>query len=507
MKKLNIIVILFICCFVSNNSFAQEEGRDGRTGTTTCFSSSTPPEVVIRDGVITTTKYTPTTVPAPFPPPPPPNEDLDRIIFMVHGLGGGEAAWSKASYAIQGGAPGFPARKAVAVRPSYGDYSLPGAGIDLHNNLVQYDVHMEEGMDPLNNFIIGHSQGGLAARFADQYEQTVESQRRFNGIVTFATAHQGARILNNMDMLFDIAEDGTTSMLAGPVMEKIETSWILDIFLNGEQVVDFIAHAANVIVENLLPIMMTQSSTPITQDYVVGASPIAEINNANSNVHKIAFYGVENEPVLWRLVSSQLSQIPNEADYFSSQGDGDAIQVANSNRNRYYGKYMQWRNIVDDWNIWNVLNITTTLNEARDIRDAYQRGYKWWVDANDRYKLAIGAIDFEYDTSGEICECKDFLDGTWSSQVITTYSTPCSMVHENEHDYCTNIPATVYTQVNKDSDGVVLVESAANFPGASTSYKLSGSNHLQMRNDPNTKDALLKLLNGEFDPYFKTDPK
>jgi hypothetical protein len=43
-----------------------------------------------------------------------------------------------------------------------------------------------------------------------------------------------------------------------------------------------------------------------------------------------------------------------------------------------------------------------------------------------------------------------------------------------------------------------------NFPGATRPAQLmQGSNHLQMRNDSNTKEAMRLIYEGILDPYFE----
>ena len=221
MKKINLLLAIISCCLFSSSLMAQNKKNTSR-----CFSNDTETEIVDLSKTVQESKYAPP--PPPSPPSPPPT--FNRLIYMVHGLGGGENTWAKAAHAIQLGALGFPARKAVALRPTYSEFTLSGAGVDLHNALVGFDNHMAPGMDFNHNFIIGSSQGGLVARACDQYEQTIEPERRFDGIVTFGTPHQGARILNNKQMLLDMIYDGLIAMKIGPTAEGIETSVVLDLF-------------------------------------------------------------------------------------------------------------------------------------------------------------------------------------------------------------------------------------------------------------------------------------
>ena len=57
------------------------------------------------------------------------------------------------------------------------------------------------------------------------------------------------------------------------------------------------------------------------------------------------------------------------------------------------------------------------------------------------------------------------------------------------------------------SDGVVLAESAMDYPGAGHVDVMPASNHMQMRNDSNTKAKLLKLFDEEFGVYFFTEER
>lgn len=70
-----------------------------------------------------------------------------------------------------------------------------------------------------------------------------------------------------------------------------------------------------------------------------------------------------------------------------------------------------------------------------------------------------------------------------------------------DHEEC--YPTYGLQTVSYDSDGVVEEGSARDFPGA-TQVQLLGSNHQQMRNDENTRIALLDLFQGDHGSYFVT---
>ena len=82
---------------------------------------------------------------------------------------------------------------------------------------------------------------------------------------------------------------------------------------------------------------------------------------------------------------------------------------------------------------------------------------------------------------------------------------PCADYPETIPVYTTRVITNVFY---KESDGIVLAESASAFPGTintKNNIKLSGSNHEQIKNDKNTKLALTKLYNGLSGSYFQTD--
>ena len=75
-----------------------------------------------------------------------------------------------------------------------------------------------------------------------------------------------------------------------------------------------------------------------------------------------------------------------------------------------------------------------------------------------------------------------------------------------EHFECTASTEIEYVveTLSLPSDGVVLAESAMDYPGAGHVDVMPKSNHMQMRNDSNTKAKLLKLFTSGYDDYFFT---
>ena len=59
----------------------------------------------------------------------------------------------------------------------------------------------------------------------------------------------------------------------------------------------------------------------------------------------------------------------------------------------------------------------------------------------------------------------------------------------------------------KESDGIVLAESASAFTGAAFKRPLYKSNHEQMKNDENTRIALIDVYEGRRGSFFYTPPR
>ncbi len=154
-------------------------------------------------------------------------------------------------------------------------------------------------------------------------------------------------------------------------------------------------------------------------------------------------------------------------------------------------------------------------NKAINRRDNWQKGVNWWVNAPNQWNLLTGAKSFQPVISNVYnCNCvtldyNNNVISQWSQQ--TTNLADCASSGVNGgYKYCSSTiigSSTTYQEVNKASDGIVLKESAMNYPGVSPAnvHDMPGSNHQQMRNDSNTKKRLKELFDGQtYDFYFQT---
>ncbi|MBL7775713.1 MAG: hypothetical protein JNK89_06895 [Saprospiraceae bacterium] len=450
----------------------------------------------------------------------PPSFLNDRIIYWVHGLGGSPDSWARVGQATQYQAPGqsvpgYPHRKVSSLYPAYFQFSFSGAASTLHNQLVSMGdpVSNANGIeDKTINFIVGHSQGGLVARATDKMyaDLGAEQDRRFGGIVTFGSSHQGARILNNEAQINSLGIEGCQALGEALVLETAQQNALLDFIIPNEKLINIKNRFCDVFGEFILPTVFKDQNQPITEDYKVGAAAIGELNGYASNLPKVAFYGVETEPVFYRVMFNLAVKTPNTFPPFGADDDTPLVTRYNGLVNKYKAEYeknkarveylesvglpcspWQWIFMTAYCTIWD-----TEYWQKVARRNAWKKGYDWLLASNNKWKQVIGAR---------------------SSQTVaqTTWQCNCggfTFPISNPANCPTNCPATsngtiyVTQWTEKENDGVVLAESAGGFPGA-PAHALPGSNHQQMRNDSNTKARMNEVLNGAHSNYFLTEPR
>ena len=468
------------------------------------------------------------------------NAQVDRMVYWIHGLGGDGSSWQKAADASMFGASAssFSARRLYSYQPEYTQFNnaISTASTKLHQDvLVGGDVFSNTYniTDKTKNFIIAHSQGGIVSRYLDKrYNEQPWLGRRFGGIVTFGTPHQGAQALNNQAMLTQLINAGCKDLLAGPFAEEILGSFPLKFIISADIVEDVLEPLCNFVTNTILPILTASFTSPIQQDYRVGAAALSEINGAPTPTHKVAFYGVEEEPVMYRMLYNLEQKPPNLFPAFEADDDSPLVDEANNNLLKYQAKltqaqtylgafgapnrsyctwYQWWASPV--WCTHNDYKVSETRN-LRAIRDGWRQGVNWWTNANSRYEAAIGAaVIVSTNQMGYECLCTQYDYngndvGSFTTQVpnlqdcydINTSSqlTSCSLGNTTT--------VTTYQAITKPSDGLVLEESASNFQGAPKKEMIK-SNHQQMRNDSNTKDRLNELYRGDYGSYFTTLPR
>lgn len=450
----------------------------------------------------------------------PPLFPGDRIVYWVHGLGGSPDSWARVGQATQYQAPGqqiggYPARKVVSLFPGYFQFSFSGAASTLHNQLVSMGDPASNAngiTDKTINFVVAHSQGGLVTRATDKMYADLgqEGERRFGGIVTFGSPHMGAQILNNKDMINQLGTEACKELGEALVVESAQQNALVDFIIPNEPLIQIKDRFCDVFGEFILPTVFKDQLQPITEDYKVGAAPLAELNSYSSPLPKVAFYGVEQEPVFYRVLYNLGVKKPNDFSTFQADDDSPMVTRYNQLLNKYKSEYEKNKARVNylesvglPCNAWQWIFATaycaiwdTEYWQKVARRDAWLRGYNWLLQSNNKWKTVIGARVGTYVPQTVYrCKCGGF-------SFPTTDPSDC-------YADCELVPwgtTNVFQYVEKENDGVVLAQSANAFPGA-PAHSLPGSNHQQMRNDSNTKVRMNEVFDGAHSNYFFTEQR
>lgn len=490
----------------------------------------------------------------PVNPPPTSNpapEDTARMVFFIHGLGGSPESWTKVRTATEDGSPGFPGRKVIANSLDYNGHlgDLPGAATEIYN-LVDNLVGDQDSFQRTRNYFIAHSQGGMVSRGVDKRTEDLGHAfaKDYGGIVTFGTPHQGAYIGNS---LMDEVEgnetrvqkwiyDGCRKVGAAAIHDKITMPLNLPIVgINlGNISVEDLTDVSNLtdsvcgFVDLLFQIVpdFNALAKPILADYKDGGSQISVLNSHDANspnpVQKVAFYGIKGDKdmngdpqsIFWRTAQWFLIN-PGEVPIFQANADYQVEEsikkwITNFEMNAAgaHANYKVNKNIHK-----NSLGVFGWDNKVkwRAIRDDSYAAAYWLRGAENTWLDLIGARYWEEGPTEE-CYCRYLKDGNpitnWEPTGIFGVSGCESLEDENDISLereCELREAIHPLIKQKPSDGVVLVESAANYPGTTeeTRKKMLNTSHMQMRNNGELKKGLLLLYNGDLGDFFILDPK
>ena len=473
----------------------------------------------------------------PNNPPIDPQTDDERYVFWLHGLNGNIGSWIRSADASQNNvATNFAARKlkSVTVIDYTQDANVFGASQQVGEQIEDKRAdQLAIGENPNSNFIIAHSQGGVVGRGLMHRDlclnNTTPENLGYGGIVTFGTPNQGARILNNQLLFNTMATDMCSSLSAGPAAE-ISNKTILNLYIFSIQlgdilpVKDIVEKVCQTFLSNFVDLVKSSQLPNITEGYKVGAPDITSINNCTDAdlvpLPKVAFYGIEPPEGLLLRTAAYFLKSPNEFNYFQANDDNFFKDAFMENKLKYDAAVAKWmleyqnrkfyrEKICSPWQFppqW-VFCSKARANEkkALEILNAYKQGQDWFNRLDDQYKTIIGAIDYTKTTKW-YCECENVKTGAFTSTLITNPN-DCPSSSSNGI-VCEAVEYTTYTQIKKDSDGVVLAESAMNIPFATAPpRKMINSSHMQMRNDENTRTGLNAIYNGDVGFFFKTGTK
>ena len=468
-----------------------------------------------------------------------PTED-EPYVFWVHGLNGDIGSWADAALASeQNVATSFRARKLKSVTDI--DYSqsngLEEAGGQFKRIIEQYRASQASlGEDPTKNFIIAHSQGGMVTRAMLHTDHCIDFDPNeilgYGGAVTYGTPHGGALILNNKLKFGPFSTEMCQALGLAPALEiaynksfkfkilGIQFAINLGRVLPVEKVVDQVCQFMD---DVLIPGLTLIQTPRITEDYEVGARYLQKLNERCENsklseMDKVAFYGVENDRGLMFRTLKYFGLSVNALNYFEANEDEDAVMAFDQNRMQYLSKVEYYKSRLQILNAAHkafgcdnlyrrLKNYTSCREIERKIESnkallkAWEDGVNWFGSVDDNYKKIIGAL--VYQTRKENwCSCLDKSTGRTTEYKLD----PGEACVSPPSFYCREFIKTIIDKIYKPSDGVVLAESASDWPDATVVKRLDRSSHMQMRNDVNTKATLTQLYNGDYGDAFKVDP-
>ncbi len=443
----------------------------------------------------------------------------ERRIFWIHGLGGdAQSSWQKAGSDIQ---------SRYCVRNNFPEYTAKGL-LEAGQNVLNHIKDAPPTGSVKEPFAICHSQGGLVARSATYQAEVVNKEPNpIQGIVTFGTPHQGAKILDHIDDIVSLIDEGCFELAAGPITEIVESNFWLDLIFDAKDVLKNITPKICSTAGGIAKSNFADFQTTISKDYRFNqpSEYFIQIKNYESPIHKVAFYGIEDDPVLFRTMDWLITS-PEDVPLYSANQDDKVLNSINKLTNDYYlnaKKNYELEEYYDKARNNSLYHLPISIvhyfiyrnkrNEHKAIGDSYIRGYNWLNSMNDKWKSIIGAGEYYEIPSYHNCTCYEY---DASGQLINVNIQQCydPIICETtngwwESCFCDETINLEYRDI-EPSDGVTPQSSAEGFPGVDKNNikEMVGSNHQQMRNDRNTKSRLEELMfDGTYGLFFKTTKK
>ncbi|PCJ65917.1 MAG: hypothetical protein COA58_07500 [Bacteroidetes bacterium] len=459
-----------------------------------------------------------------------------KNITFIHGLGGSANSWAK--QAVWTGNN----YKTGKTNVNY-DANLQSSFDYIGDELLEPQI--TKGSDQMtktnpgrclqNDFAIAHSQGGIAARFLDwQWDVNTNGDfgiRGYYGLVTFGTPHAGADIAFTKEQHKGFIQEIVSAIYLergyGLVYDFSQSIVGRFLGLKGSDLVDKIDGA----IENqLAPVMLASIQAPTLDEMAPGSPTMNSINNHKSRLRKVAFYGIEDAPECWKIVSNMTDTASEDYPLWEAERDYHFQEKMEKARYEHetviqeLGKEIRVRGDYMKIPILKKLLSTKKYNELVDEKNHRERAITFLNNANTQWRYLIGSYhrdSFETKTINKYIVKWDEKYGwflsKWYHQERSFYNyddavsyskTIHGQVYQIKNQEIATVQETREVQQFFPSDGVVLVRSQRAFPGVGGRVdKMEHNNHFQERNSPETEILLLKLYNGKYDSYFKTIAK
>ncbi len=424
----------------------------------------------------------------------------DRFVYWVHGYQGDDRSFEVVSNDV-----GYydvvtdsylGTYKAIAQQMTYAsaDSDLQSAADHLRDAIGVRAINRESTE---KDFIIAHSMGGLVARKMGNILRPNTNIPLYNGLITFGTPHQGVYsadlLVNDHNVLRSIALDACESLTAGPIIDEVEGHGVLGrTLITFGFVEDGLEFGCDVGSEYGLPALLNYFST--------GIEP--ELTTANAvNIpdmptdHKAVFYGTEvgdEQETLAAKFSGALKFSPNDFDaYCADETDDLGIAYIGSKIDHYTAMWQYWGSQSENGGFFD------PFYRSDDKRDAWGIGMDWFTRFDPAWQRMIGASEVNLNLLGCNCTEEEYDVFYPGSDLNCSQEGDCYSVYE-------------FSNLYFETDGFIQAESAMNGPGMNyDAIEMKGSNHLQMKNDSNMREAINSIFEIGLDsnnpaPYFQT---
>lgn len=371
----------------------------------------------------------------------------DINIYWVHGLNGNTESLHWPAYATQYGIPAvFDARKARSVRGINSssanpvqfyseDAGIRAAAADLDNTCTFLVPPAERKKE---DFIIAHSQGGIVAReWLRRMDQDPTVFSRFaNGLVTFGSPHAGATVINrtraDLENRIPVYMQYACQSLGNALIsKKVKDNFLLRMAMSSSLKNQLANMACSMLSETVIPLALDNYFKRTTLDFYEGAPFLNGFTSASGQhteglseykqtVPVVQFYGVEEQPVLWRFLSSTMhigqdkmdgkeaafgydedSYLQGKVETLINDFDANAeeqAQIARLAEGRYIGMLATAlaTSVFSPVAGAAVMAAATIelnkCNKAKNDEKSYKQGSEWLRNANITYQMyLIGA--------------------------------------------------------------------------------------------------------------------
>lgn len=369
----------------------------------------------------------------------------DINIFWIHGLNGSTESLRVPAQATQFGTTDFPARKATSWRGPTSSSSnaiqfysedggiTPAVG-DMENNAT---VLVPASSRTNRDFIIAHSQGGIVGReWLRKMDQAPNMYQNFaHGLVTIGTPHGGAQVLNQTrpeleNKIPSFMEEACKALGKKAVVPLANSNFATQLLISNDMVTKLVNKSCGVIANSIIPLALDNYFKRTTRDFYVGSPFLEGSNNAGAhtqglneytlNVPVVQFYGEEEQPILWKFLSSTMSIghdiLNNKQMEFGYDQDDQMEKKVNDMIDEYYAKFVyeshqenHFHNLeiayysaaaihclgaffmplttagVVTVDIYNAVKASAAKNAAIENKHAYDGAKVWLSNANDYY--------------------------------------------------------------------------------------------------------------------------